>query len=176
MSYMLDNNICNIFLFLNFFLLVLPGPCFWVIFFKIAQKQGLKSTKRKKLKNKKRLQMLLSNFIVMCLEDVILGWRFQYLNSDTGRVWTLLIGGINEGDHLGSQKCEMVKCRKHRRFSRSDGLDWYDTVLVLGGNQIKQNLGDGDLWRTCAKNVIQMKPGDCADGSVPVRWSSPSYL
>ena len=66
-----------------------------------------------------------------------------------------------------SQKCEMVKCRKHRkhrRFSRSDGLYWYDTVLVLGGNQIKQNLGDGDLWRTCAKNVIQMKPGDCAGG------------
>ena len=65
------------------------------------------------------------------------------------------------------RKCKMVKCRKHRkhrRFSRSDGLDWYDTVLVLGGNQIKQNLEDGDLWRTCAKNVIQMKPGDCAGG------------
>ena len=61
MSHMLDNNICNIFLFFNFFLLVLPGPCFWVNFFKIAQKQGLKSTKRKKLRNKKRLQMLLSN-------------------------------------------------------------------------------------------------------------------
>ena len=65
------------------------------------------------------------------------------------------------------RKCKMVKCRKHRkhrRFSRSDGLYWYDTVLVLGGNQIKQNLGDGDLWRTCAKNVTQMKPGDCAGG------------
>ena len=61
---------------------------------------------------------------------------------------------------------EMQKAQKaqDRRFSRSDGLYWYDTVLVLGGNQIKQNLGDGDLWRTCAKNVIQMKPGDCAGG------------
>ena len=61
MSHMLDNNICNLFLFLNFFLLVLLRPCFWAILKKFTQKQGPGSTKRKKLRNKKMLQMLLSN-------------------------------------------------------------------------------------------------------------------
>ena len=61
MSHMLDNNICNLFLFNNFFLLVLLRPCFWAILKKITQKQGPGSTKRKKLRNKKMLQMLLSN-------------------------------------------------------------------------------------------------------------------
>ena len=44
MSHMLDNIICNIFLFRNFFLLVLLRPCFLGNFLKIAKKQGLEST------------------------------------------------------------------------------------------------------------------------------------
>ena len=55
MSHMLNNDICNIFLFFTFFLLVLSRPCFWAILKKSAQKQGLESTKRKKVKNKKNV-------------------------------------------------------------------------------------------------------------------------
>ena len=61
MSHMLNNDISNIFLFFTFFHLVLSRPCFWADFFKIAQKQGLGSTKRKKVKYKKLLQMSLFN-------------------------------------------------------------------------------------------------------------------
>ena len=61
MSHMLNNDISNIFLFFTFFLLVLLRPCFWAILKKFTQKQGPGSTKRKKLRNKKMLQMLLFN-------------------------------------------------------------------------------------------------------------------
>ena len=53
MSHMLNNDICNIFKFFTLSLLVLSRPYFWAILKKSAQKQGLESTKRKSVKNKK---------------------------------------------------------------------------------------------------------------------------
>ena len=50
MSYMLDNNICNIFYFFYFFLLVLSRPCFFSNFEEITLKTGSWKYQKEKVK------------------------------------------------------------------------------------------------------------------------------